>query len=910
MKNTIKLSLVAFILVSGSSYAFADTIPSTAINSLAYDKVTFSNKKQILSTTYNKPTDITFDSNNTNNHIILGNHNQDHTIKDININLTNNNGWIWAQGNLTLNNLNISKNNNGVHGFIVDNNANIKMLGGSLKNIAINIGSKSYNGSLSLDKVSLENIKYGYNTDKDIGLVISNSTIKDSDFKHNTTIDNSVLSSTIKGNITLVNKVDLSKATIDTTDLKLNNIEVKGLGNDKSELKASGWITNSGNVSLDNIAINNTNIKINHHIILGNSGNDHDVNLIINNSDLTNTAINRYSKNVNNAVLTINDSRLNNTNLANDNAGLGNVFINDSIINNTDSNVSINKGDNKGTFYFKNSEVNSVINGGILNFDNSQVKGNISGELNFTNKSKIDATISSGNITLDNSEISGSITASNLTATNGSIIGANSTISGKTDISDSTIKADISSKNLNITNSTASGTADKKLDIKSTGNHMQLNGVTFSDVALSSGNNRIDLNGDNTFNRILVENTSPKGTGHHITLGNNASATFNDSEFINTAINNYSWTYNNTTTFNKSKFTNTSIGSASAASTSKVYINDSEINNTDTNATIGGGTIYLTNSTINSDFTGGHIYFDTKSKVTGTLKGSSFHLNNITKSAINDNIKLESGNIIAYESLELDGKKDFIKENTDLNFLIENNSELRLNNLNISNTEINSWKYNKDELTNNKLYISNSTLNEVGIGSKVNGAIKYLTDYLSLDNVDINNTQANKTMYAKVIDIKGGNITIPMITTLHQIYAKNTDGRDFFNVNKTDTFINVDNAVINSNIETGELHLKNNSVLNGNIQGTHKVYIDNSTLNGNITKDNRNTCYEQEGCTGEIEDVIITNSTIKGDINEVGNVSLTNTNLEASNVIVKNDISIDNSTSTEAKTITGNFQVG
>ncbi|MBZ7992019.1 MULTISPECIES: hypothetical protein, partial [unclassified Campylobacter] len=416
--------------------------------------------------------------------------------------------------------------------------------------------------------------------------------------------------------------------------------------------------------------------------------------------------------------------------------------------------------------------------------------------------------------------------------------------------------------------------------------------------------------GDNVFNRILVKNENIKGTGHHITLGNNASATFNDSEFINTAINNYSWTYNNTTTFNKSKFTNTSIGSASAASTSKVYINDSEINNTDTNATIGGGTIYLTNSTINSDFTGGHIYFDTKSKVTGTLKGSSFHLNNITKSAINDNIKLESGNIIAYESLELDGKKDFIKENTDLNFLIENNSELRLNNLNISNTEINSWKYNKDELTNNKLYISNSTLNEVGIGSKVNGAIKYLTDYLSLDNVDINNTQANKTMYAKVIDIKGGNITIPMITTLHQIYAKNTDGRDFFNVNKTDTFINVDNAVINSNIETGELHLKNNSVLNGNIQGTHKVYIDNSTLNGNITKDNRNTCYEQEGCTGEIEDVIITNSTIKGDINEVGNVSLTNTNLEASNVIVKNDIIIDNSTSTEAKTITGNFQVG
>ncbi|MBZ7992052.1 hypothetical protein, partial [Campylobacter sp. RM9331] len=144
-----------------------------------------------------------------------------------------------------------------------------------------------------------------------------------------------------------------------------------------------------------------------------------------------------------------------------------------------------------------NAEIDSTF------IDDSSIILQNTSSISIKNNSNINANINSvsvnnnainTNVTLDNSEISGSITASNLTATNGSIINSNSTISGTTDIKNSTIKAGITSKNLNITNSTASGTADKKLDIKSTGNHMQLNGVTFSDVALSSGNNRIDLN--------------------------------------------------------------------------------------------------------------------------------------------------------------------------------------------------------------------------------------------------------------------------------------------------------------------------------------------------------------------------------------------------------------------------------
>ncbi|MBT0882214.1 autotransporter outer membrane beta-barrel domain-containing protein [Campylobacter sp. 2018MI13] len=596
-----------------------------------------------------------------------------------------------------------------------------------------------------------------------------------------------------------------------------------------------------------------------------------------------------------------------------------------------------------------NAEIDSTF------IDDSSIILQNTSSISIKNNSNINANINSvsvnnnainTNVTLDNSEISGSITASNLTATNGSIINSKSIISGTTNISDSTIKADISSKNLNITNSTASGTADKKLDIQSTGNHMQLNGVTFSDVALSSGNNRIDLNGDNTFNRILVKNENIKGTGHHITLGNNASATFNDSEFINTAINNFSSSNTNTTTFNNSKLTNTAVGLASTLD--NVVFNGGSIVNTDKNISILAnniefnstkvisnlgtiksnnnkyvfnnseyqgninlGNTYFNNTKVNADFIGGKIYFDGLSSVSGTLKGANIYLNDENKKVLSD-IIYEKGLVIAEQSLKFDGKEDFKDKEYNFGFFVENDVTLDINNLKMSNNSINAWRKNSaDSLVNNKVNISNSSLKEVGIGIHNNSSlIKYMTDYLSFTKTTITNNNANNMIYAKVIDIKDSNITAPMITTLNQEYLNSTSNAIYYKINKIGTFLNIDNSIINSSVETGELHLKNNSVLNGNIQGTQKVYIDNSTLNGNITKDNRNTCFEHEGCSKEVEDVIITNSTIKGDINEVGNVSLTNTNLEASNVIVKNDISIDNSTSTETKTITGNFKVG
>ncbi|MBZ7993558.1 hypothetical protein AVBRAN9333_07580, partial [Campylobacter sp. RM9333] len=596
-----------------------------------------------------------------------------------------------------------------------------------------------------------------------------------------------------------------------------------------------------------------------------------------------------------------------------------------------------------------NAEIDSTF------IDDSSIILQNTSSISIKNNSNINANINSvsvnnnainTNVTLDNSEISGSINAGNLTATNGSIINSKSIISGTTNISDSTIKADISSKNLNITNSTASGTADKKLDIQSTGNHMQLNGVTFSDVALSSGNNRIDLNGDNTFNRILVKNENIKGTGHHITLGNNASATFNDSEFINTAINNFSSSNTNTTTFNNSKLTNTAVGLASTLD--NVVFNGGSIVNTDKNISILAnniefnstkvisnlgtiksnnnkyvfnnseyqgninlGNTYFNNTKVNADFIGGKIYFDGLSSVSGTLKGANIYLNDENKKVLSD-IIYEKGLVIAEQSLKFDGKEDFKDKEYNFGFFVENDVTLDINNLKMSNNSINAWRKNSaDSLVNNKVNISNSSLKEVGIGIHNNSSlIKYMTDYLSFTKTTITNNNANNMIYAKVIDIKDSNITAPMITTLNQEYLNSTSNAIYYKINKIGTFLNIDNSIINSSVETGELHLKNNSVLNGNIQGTQKVYIDNSTLNGNITKDNRNTCFEHEGCSKEVEDVIITNSTIKGDINEVGNVSLTNTNLEASNVIVKNDIIIDNSTSTETKTITGNFKVG
>ncbi|MBZ7978469.1 hypothetical protein AVBRAN12654_06695, partial [Campylobacter sp. RM12654] len=803
MNRTIKLSLITFILVGGGNLALADTIPSTAINSLAYAKDTIDKDTTIASDKYKVPTKIT----HTKGKIYLGN-SSENIINNIDINTNFKDGQIWTKGNLTLNNVNIAKVNigdNSVHGLIIDNNANVKMVGGSLKNIAINLVSSTTarNGNVILDGVIIDNIKYGYNTQKDANFSILNSTINNGDFNYKTTFDNSQVNGNISGELNFTNKSKID-ATISSGNVTLDNSEL------------------SGNVSASNLTANN------------------------------------------------------------------------------------------------NSKINATI------------------------------TLNNGNLTLDNSEISGSITASNLTATNGSIINSNSTISGTTDIKNSTIKADITSSTLKIVNSTASGTTDSKINLNTSG--------------------LITTSGNVTLNNIAVSRTNPVigNTAHHITLGNNSNdhnvnLTINNSNFTNTAINRYSKDINNSIlTINKSTLTDVNFGNTDAG-LDIVNITDSTINNTTsgvgidkgnfnitnsnitstitggtldfeksdfsgvvkggtlnfknstiTNSEFIGGTLNFKNSTItNSEFIGGKIYFDGLSSVSGTLKGANIYLNDENKKVLSD-IIYEKGLVIAEQSLKFDGKEDFKDKEYNFGFFVENDVTLDINNLKMSNNSINAWRKNSaDSLVNNKVNISNSSLKEVGIGIHNNSSlIKYMTDYLSFTKTTITNNNANNMIYAKVIDIKDSNITAPMITTLNQEYLNSTSNAIYYKINKIGTFLNIDNSIINSSVETGELHLKNNSVLNGNIQGTQKVYIDNSTLNGNITKDNRNTCFEHEGCSKEVEDVIITNSTIKGDINEVGNVSLTNTNLEASNVIVKNDISIDNSTSTETKTITGNFQVG
>ncbi|MBZ8006506.1 hypothetical protein AVBRAN9332_09585, partial [Campylobacter sp. RM9332] len=195
--------------------------------------------------------------------------------------------------------------------------------------------------------------------------------------------------------------------------------------------------------------------------------------------------------NVNNSSIIGTEIRIKN------NAEIDSTFIDESLIalQNTSS-ISIKNNSNINADIDSVSINKEAINTS-LNIDASQIVNNKINVNNLTasNGSKIISNIAtSNNISLNNSEISGSINVGNLTATNNSIINSKSIISGTTNISDSTIKADISSKNLNITNSTASGTADKKLDIQSTGNHMQLTGVAFNDVSLGSGNFRIDLN--------------------------------------------------------------------------------------------------------------------------------------------------------------------------------------------------------------------------------------------------------------------------------------------------------------------------------------------------------------------------------------------------------------------------------
>ncbi|MBZ7980876.1 hypothetical protein AVBRAN12642_09575, partial [Campylobacter sp. RM12642] len=301
------------------------------------NKVTINTNTTITSTTYTTPTDITHTKGNIN----IGENNTKHTISDLNISSS---GSLWAgviRGNVTLNNVNISKSavaDNNQYGIILDtsgkNNPTLNMNGGSLKNISINtMGSGSNHGitTITLTDTTLDNVKYA-NKPFNPGLIlnISNSTIKDSDFNYKTTFVNSKLLGNISGNIVVDNSI--VEATLNTNTLEVINgttisSDISKVNNfilDNSTLTTD---LNAKNITIKNDAkYNNKNITASGTLTIEN-------HQIINNDKdkitLKSNGISTYKDSViKNAVLDSNLNRidfyntneLDNVKISNDNA--------------------------------------------------------------------------------------------------------------------------------------------------------------------------------------------------------------------------------------------------------------------------------------------------------------------------------------------------------------------------------------------------------------------------------------------------------------------------------------------------------------------------------------------------------------------------------------------------------------
>ncbi|MBZ7982812.1 hypothetical protein AVBRAN12640_09720, partial [Campylobacter sp. RM12640] len=417
---------------------------------------------------------------------------------------------------------------------------------------------------------------------------------------------------------------------------------------------------------------------------------------------------------------------------------------------------------NKGTLNNVNIGSQTASNGKIkdLNFKvvESEINsGNFSYKTTFVN-SKLLGNIS-GNIVVDNSIVEATLNTNTLEVINGTTISSDISKVNNFILDNSTLTTDLNAKNITIKNDakynnkniTASGALtienhqiinnDKdKITLKSNGISTYKDSV-IKNAVLDSNLNRIDFYNTNELDNVKISNDNAWDvTKHHITIWDNTKVTINDSEIINSAINqSASADFDSEVIINNTKLVDTGIG---ALNKNDLYtrIPKLELNNVNYINNVENSGIFAKEITIN----GGYIKAN---KLYGT---DTFIVPGVNDISTQDNTKviIKGGAIIEAlvdgEELEIYNSK--LTGDSLITNIKTDNSELigkieATNNIDISNSSIkgdikgSELKLLNSDLNSNLIDIANNVIIENTETKTITGNFKVGNDFKSSNTI-------------------------------------------------------------------------------------------------------------------------------------------------------------------------------
>ncbi|MBZ7985980.1 autotransporter outer membrane beta-barrel domain-containing protein [Campylobacter sp. Cr9] len=844
MNKTIKLSLVAFMLLSANVVS-AQTQLTNDTTILANASETINGNKTILSDTYTTPTDI----NHTGGVINLGKKGELHNISDVNVSSSFKDAKYWIYGDVYLNNVSFKKPSDGntVHSLIIENGSNLTMLGGSLDNIAINLGSSTagYQDSIIFDNIEFNNVKYGYNTPRTAYFTILNSKVNNSDFKYETIFMTSALSGNITGGSLIIQENSKILGSIQASNLNISNSIVDGTANNSLDI--------SNNIILDNTIINGTNVilKDNASIAIENNSLVNSEIIFGANNTLTIDSSSYQSKNdLSLANLNLLSSTLdNNLTIANS------INLDNSTLNG--SNVTLE--DNASITIKNNSIVNSEIIFGVnnnLTIDNSSYE--IKKDLNLKNLTlksvKVDKNITvSENTELDKTVLDGILNTKTLTA-NETIFNSNSNIAWSVNINNSELYGDLIANKIDITNSQIMGKDNKTLQFQARNNHITFDNVTTNNTNIKIAKDKfLILKGVNTLNNINVTNDlALSANKHQIVITNNSNTTINDSIINNSSINqNSSTEFNGKLVINNSEITDTNIG---AIFNNDLYtrIPTLELNNVNYVNNLANSGIYARDIIINGGYIKANELYGTDTEIMPEGINDTYTRNHTSVTIKNNAVidsKLDSEKLII-ENSTINGDLHAIK-NIDLTGA-KIIGDINADDLNVANTDINSSLINiANNATINNTQ-SNKVIGNFNIGNDFAISSANIQGSFKVGN---NLTLTNSAITGDIEEVKNLNLNDSSITTNKIVSASNDI-----------TITNTTKQTSSANFSAGNNFTSTNTEFSGNITTNNLLSDNNSTFKGEVVADSINavgsTFENTLTITGNSKNNILDNATL------------------------------------------------
>lgn len=911
MNKTIKLSLVAFMLLS-ANVVYAETALTNGIEVLANATETINSNKTILSDTYTTPTDIT----HTGGTISFGKKGELHSIGDININSNSTSAKYWIYGDVYLNNTSFQKPNGGntVHSLIIDNGSNLTMVGGRLSNIAINLATKdlSYQDSVILDNVRLDNVKYGYNTEKSANFTILNSNVNNSDFKHETIFMTSTLNGDITGGSLIIQENSKILGNIQASNLNISNSIVDGTTNNSLDV--------SNNIILDNTTINGTNVTlkdnasisiennsvVNSEIVFGknnsltidNANYEIKKDLDLANLKLTNHTIQGAidkklsisasngmqfnNTNIENVALNLNpgdkkyiqfigENNLKNVSIKNTNPlDLSRHHItintNDTILTIENSEIE-NSSINTWTAQLKDSKLivkdSKLINTGIGNVQSNNGMYARVPYVEFVNVEYVNDIAGNGIFVKDLVVNGGHIKTDKIYGANTKDFGTHgeATRDGTSVIAKNgaVIESNVDVEKFEIENSTLTGNIEVIKDAVITNTQIKSDTISANDLIINNQTSSFNANNINIVNGLGINNSSniqgnfKVGNDFHI---NNSTILGNIEEVKNLSLTNSTLTGDINATSNNLNLTNSNIITDKLVSVS----NDITITNTD-------------KQTINTNFSAGNNFTSTNTEFSGNITANSLlsDENSTFKGEVTANSIKAVGSIFE-QTLTITGnsKNNILDNATLMQGINVDSKEASISIVNGSN--IQGAINNEGTITVDK----NST-----ISNKVNGSGKLNTDSTTYnENVSMGSIEGSGNTFIKDVEVTnkdsilnigdntfGGNIKVENGTimadssfnlkdlTASNINIKNEDANTKDKISTNNVSVSDKLFIENIDIKANQISAKEAEISNSNVTST--VF-----LKGN--NDTATSVYDKATITSG--NYTIENSAIKGGI--------------------------------------------